>query len=129
MLPRNEQTVGSFLGAKGEESRQMADKSKIKVRYLGAFADAARSKEATYELAAPTLGSLIAYLLQENGDKFRSLLVDSSGKKLRGGATVLVNGERRDLQYKLSDGDEITLLTPIAGGNGLEIRKGKAKLS
>ena len=96
----------------------MGDKLKIRVRYLGAFADAARSKEATCELPAPTLGALVKHLLQENGEKFRTLLVDSSGEKLRGGATLLVNGERRDLQYKLSDGDEVTLLTPVAGGRG-----------
>jgi len=30
-----------------------------------------------------------------------------------------VNGERRDLQHNLSEGDEVTLLTPVAGGKGL----------
>lgn len=96
---------------------------KIRVRYLGAFADAARSKEATYELAAPTLGSLINYLLEQNDDRFRLLLVDSSDEKLRGGATLLVNGERKDLQYKLCDGDEVTLLTPVAGGKGVKVKE------
>ncbi|UCD58884.1 MAG: MoaD/ThiS family protein [Candidatus Hydrogenedentota bacterium] len=95
----------------------MSSKVKIRVRYLGAFADAARAKRETCELAAPSVSSLIERLLERNGEKFRSLVIDPSTGTLRRGTTLLVNGHRRGLEHKLCDGDEVTLLTPVAGGN------------
>ena len=95
----------------------MDGKYNVRVRYLGAFTDAAKSKEETCELAVPLLSDLIDHLLERNGEKFRSLLIDPATGTLRGGTTLLVNGHRCGLQSELSDGDEITLLTPIAGGS------------
>lgn len=89
---------------------------KIAVKYLGAFADATQSKEETLELAASSLGSLVEHLLEQNGERFRSLMIDPSTGEIRGGAALLVNGQRRGPQHKLVDGDEVALLTPIAGG-------------
>ncbi len=89
---------------------------KIRIRYLGAFADAVRSKEETCTLAGSSLGALIDYMLERNGDKFRTLLLDPETGSLRSGTTLLVNGHRRELQHELSDEDEVTLLTPVAGG-------------
>jgi molybdopterin converting factor small subunit len=91
---------------------------KIKVKYLGAFTDAAKSKEEICKIDVPSLGALIDHLLARNGEKFDLLLMDPATESLRGGITILVNGHRRELEYKLSDGDEVTLLTPIAGGKG-----------
>lgn len=95
---------------------EMGEKLKIRVRYLGAFTDAVKSKEQTYEIEDAQVNSLIRYLLDRNNEKFRKLLIDPSTETLRGGTTLLVNGHRRDLDHKLSDGDEIALLTPVAGG-------------
>lgn len=94
----------------------MGEKLKIRVRYLGAFTDIAKSKEETCELGDAQVGSLIDHLLERNNEKFRELMIDPSTETLRGGTTLLVNGHRRDLDHKLSDGDEVTLLTPVAGG-------------
>lgn len=94
----------------------MEAKLKIKVKYLGAFTDVARSKEETIELGSPLVGALIERLLERNGEKFHHLLIDPATDVLRGGTTLLVNGHRRDLQHELSDGDEVALLTPVAGG-------------
>ena len=88
----------------------------IKVKYLGAFTDVAKSKEEICKIAVPLLGALIDHLLERNGEKFRALLIDPATESLRGGITILVNGHRRELQHKLSNDDEVTLLTPIAGG-------------
>ena len=88
----------------------------IKVRYLGAFADAARSKEEICELASSSVGALVERLLERNGEKFQNLLIDPSTGTLRGGTTLLVNGHKREMQHELSDGDEVVLLTPVAGG-------------
>ena len=94
----------------------MGDKVKIRVRYLGAFSDAVKTKERTYELDDPLVGSLIDYLIESNSEKFQELLIDPSTKSIRGGTTLLVNGHTRDRDHKLSDGDEVALLTPVAGG-------------
>lgn len=88
----------------------------VKVKYLGAFKEAARSKEETCQMEAQSLGSLLERLIERNGEKFHSLLMDPSTSHLRGGITLLVNGHKREMEHKLSDGDEIALLTPIAGG-------------
>jgi len=94
----------------------MDGKLKIKVKYLGAFADVTQSKEETLEIASPLLGSLIDHLVERNGGKFHELLIDSATDALRGGATLLVNGRLRGMRHELSDGDEVTLLTAVAGG-------------
>lgn len=94
----------------------MTTGAKIRVRYLGAFADVARSKEETCVPAVPSVSGLIDYLLERNGEKFRALMIDPTTGTLRGGTTLLVNGHRRGLEHRLSDGDEVALLTPVAGG-------------
>ena len=94
----------------------MDEKLKIKIRYLGAFTDVVRSKEDTIELGSPLVGSLVDLLLERNGEKFHNLLIDPATGALRGGTTLLVNGHRRDAEHRLSDGDEVALLTPVAGG-------------
>ncbi len=88
----------------------------IKVKYLGAFSDAVKSKEETCQLDDPKLRALVDRLIERNGEKFRNLMIDPSTETLRGGAALLVNGHSRDLDHRLSDGDEVTLLTPVAGG-------------
>ena len=94
----------------------MESKMKVKVKYLGAFTEAAVSKEETFELEGASLGSLVDLMLERNGEKFRELMIDPSTENLRGGVTLLVNAHRRDMEYGLSDGDEVALLTPVAGG-------------
>ena len=89
---------------------------KVKVKYLGAFTEATASKQETFELESASLGSLVDLMLERNGEKFRELLVDPSTGTPRGGVTLLVNAHRRDMDYGLSDGDEVALLTPVAGG-------------
>ena len=94
----------------------MSEKLKITVKFLGAFSDAVKTKERAYELDDPLVGSLIDYLLESNSEKFQELLIDPSTKSIRGGTTLLVNGHSRDRDHRLSDGDEVALLTPVAGG-------------
>lgn len=89
---------------------------KVKVRYLGAFAEAAPAKEATCEFADATLDSLLDHLVKKNGEKFRNLMIDPDTGSIRGGMTILVNGNRIDLRHPLADNDEVVLLTPVAGG-------------
>jgi len=89
---------------------------RITIKYLGAFTDAAKSKEETYELTVPLLGAFIDDLVDRKGEKFQFLLMDPATGTLRTGITLLVNGHRREFHHTLVDGDEVTLLIPIAGG-------------
>ena len=90
---------------------------KIRVRYLGAFTDAAASKEETFEFSEDgRVGSLVDRMLDRNNEEFRKLMIDPSTDAPRGGVTLLVNGHKRDLDHELSEGDEVALLTPVAGG-------------
>ncbi len=88
----------------------------IAVRFLGAFTEAANSKEETFELKIPAVGALIEQLIEMKGERFRVLAFDPATGSLRGGTTLLVNGQRRGLHDKLGEGDEVILLTPVAGG-------------
>jgi len=94
----------------------MSEKLRITVKYLGAFTDAAKTKEEKCDLASPLLSALIDDLVRRKGEKFQFLLIDPETGILRGGTTLLVNGHRSELHHMLVDGDEVTLLTPIAGG-------------
>lgn len=94
----------------------MNENLKVRVKYLGAFTESAKSKEEICELSVPLLSALIDKLVERNGEKFQTLLIDPATGAIRGGTTLLVNGHRCDLQHTLADGDDVTLLTPIAGG-------------
>jgi molybdopterin converting factor small subunit len=94
----------------------MSEHSAIRIKYLGAFVDVVQSREETCKFSGSPLSTVVDYMLERNSEKFRNLLLDPSTGELRSGVTLLVNGQRREPQYELSDGDEITLLTPIAGG-------------
>jgi len=89
---------------------------RVKVRYQGAFAEAAHAREAVYEFVSATVDSLIDYLLQKNEEKFRFLMIDPITGKIRSGTTILVNGQRMDLYHVLNDRDVVTFLSPLAGG-------------
>ncbi|GAB4330927.1 MAG: hypothetical protein Kow0099_01910 [Candidatus Abyssubacteria bacterium] len=89
---------------------------KIHVKYSGAFADAAQTREATYQISSSLLGGLIEHLLETHEAKFRLLMLDPATGALRRGVTILVNGHRRNFDDQISDGDEVILLTPVAGG-------------
>ena len=94
----------------------MGDKLRITIKYIGAFSEAAKSKKETYELSTPLLSALIDDLVDRKGEKFQFLLIDPTTQILRTGITLLVNGHGCDLHHALVDGDEVTLLVPIAGG-------------
>lgn len=59
---------------------------------------------------------IIKDLIDEYGSSFKKLVLDKKDNIQRH-LLVIVNGNViKDLQMKLSDNDEITLLLPIAGG-------------
>jgi molybdopterin converting factor small subunit len=65
---------------------------------------------------AASLGAALAALAGRHGPEFRALVLDDAGR-IRPSLLVLVNGQpARDPGRALADGDEVTLLSAIAGG-------------
>jgi molybdopterin converting factor small subunit len=62
-----------------------------------------------------TLGRLLEHLAECHGDGFRALAFDASGQPQR---TLLfaIGDEQADLDQKLPDGADVTVLTPMSGG-------------
>ncbi len=68
-------------------------------------------------IPAPTLGEGLQQLTRQH-PQLRPVLVDGEGQ-LRGVLRVFLNGQQLEpvlLEHALGEGDEITLLTAIAGG-------------
>ncbi len=59
----------------------------------------------------------LAELSERHGDDFRSLVLDQAGA-VRPGLLTLVNGQSvpSRQQHPLADGDEISLISAVAGG-------------
>ena len=66
---------------------------------------------------SPTVRDLLEHLGELHGDAFRQFVWDRPGE-LRQSMLICVGSEcvGRDLTTVLSEGDEITLLSPVSGG-------------
>jgi MoaD family protein len=64
---------------------------------------------------AMTVAAAIAHVASRHAKEFGDLVCDANGS-VRPGIIVLVNGVPADPGHTLDDGDEITLLSPVAGG-------------
>jgi MoaD family protein len=77
-------------------------------------------KEDTLEIKGSMLRDLIETLSQKYGRDFHRLTINSKTGRLQRGVLVSINGvDARligDLRAKLSDGDVVTFLPPVAGG-------------
>lgn len=62
-----------------------------------------------------TIARLLKHLAECHGDGFRGLVFDASGQPQR---TLLfaIGDEQADLDQRLPDGADVTVLTPMSGG-------------
>lgn len=92
---------------------------KVTFAYTGQLAGAAGIAEEVIELDVGTsLAAALAKLTAKYGGKFADLLVDDSGRP-RSTLLVALNDEQVRENYAeviLSDGANLMLMTPIAGG-------------
>lgn len=64
-----------------------------------------------------TLAQLVEQLSQRHGARFRNLMMDGQGKLLPSILLCLGNEQAIDgTSLRLSDGDEVTILSAISGG-------------
>ncbi len=88
---------------------------KVGVRYLAQLRQAAGRTVEQVEWPGPaTLAGLVA-ALAERHPSLRDVLLDPAGAP-RASVLVFVGDEQAGPDRPLSEGDEVTLMTPIAGG-------------
>ena len=83
------------------------------------FAQLRRAVDRTEERVEMEPGSTVARLLRRlsdlHGEAVRSLLLGADGAS-RPSLLVFIDEQPADPETELGDGDEVTLLTPMAGG-------------
>ncbi|MDP2727788.1 MAG: MoaD family protein [Dehalococcoidia bacterium] len=93
---------------------------RVKIRFFASFREIAREKERTADVAiGSTPASLLATLAQEFPDM----------EGLRSTTVFAVNGDYVKWDRVLKDGDEVTFIPPVSGGQGMyEITDGVLSL-
>lgn len=99
---------------------------KVKVRYFGRVRELFGIKEEEYEIKDTSLEDLLFKYIPDRHERvareWKNILSadegpgKTSGQLFRGGYIVFVNGEARDMKYRLRDGDVVAILPPVGGG-------------
>ena len=94
---------------------------KVKVRYLGYIGNMLRKREDKFELSEDaSLSELLNKLAGIYGEAFRREVFESGLKDVKTGFVVTVNGvlmgQLRGVDTKLSEGDNVILMTLMSGG-------------
>jgi molybdopterin converting factor small subunit len=89
---------------------------KIQVEYTAQLRDCVGAEIETVALeAGATLASLLQVLARKHGDAASALLLDAAGQPSPS-VLCFVELEQVDGSRILSDGETVTLLTPVSGG-------------
>ncbi|MEE9202957.1 MAG: MoaD/ThiS family protein [Dehalococcoidia bacterium] len=91
--------------------------AKLDIRFQGVFEGIAQRKNEVLELTSPSLATVVTALGRLYGRRFSHMVWDDS-RMLRAGVSVLVNGQPRDREAPLQEGDEVLFLTPLGGFHG-----------
>ncbi|MEE9202958.1 MAG: MoaD/ThiS family protein [Dehalococcoidia bacterium] len=92
--------------------------AKVTVRFYGSFRHITGKEEESVEPAEATLEGLVQAMEGSYGQRFTQVLRDPQ-KQLSAGMMALVNGKQfPGWQTPLAQGDEVTFLSAIAGGEG-----------
>ncbi len=90
----------------------------LTIRYETLLKRATGVATQTLEIAEPCdVREVVKQLAEEVGDSVRPMLLDSSGQ-LQRSLLLFVNDQQivGDMQCTVTDGDDVTLMTPISGG-------------
>lgn len=90
----------------------------LTIRYETLLKRAAGVAVQTFEIAGPCdVREVVRQLANEAGDAVRPMLLDASGQ-LQPSLLLFVNDEQvvGDTHQTITEGDEVTLMTPISGG-------------
>lgn len=101
--------------------------AKVRVRYFGRIRELLGVKEEEYEIEDSSLEDLLLKHIPSRHEgaagEWREMMSSAEGgaskvrsSSSRGNYLVFVNGEPRDIRYKLMDGDIVAILPPVGGG-------------
>lgn len=88
----------------------------IKTVYDALFSDITGCNSDVIAISKPTVAALVQAADKKYGRKFSEALLDPDTAQLIPAVSVLANGRRLSIDDKLSDGDEVAFVVPIAGG-------------
>jgi molybdopterin converting factor small subunit len=88
--------------------------SRLNIRYQGVFREITQRKDEALELTGPSLEKVVTALAGLYGRRFSGMVWDGS-RKMLAGVSVLVNGQPRDWEAPLQEGDEVLFLTAFGG--------------
>ena len=94
---------------------------KVRVQYLGYIKNTLKKSEDEFELSeGASLSDLLNKLAGIHGEAFRKEVYEPSLKDVKTGFVVTVNGvlmgQLRGVDTKLSEGDNVILMTLMSGG-------------
>ena len=87
----------------------------VVVRYLAQLRQLAGRADDRLTLAGPCTVADLVRRLASSDDRLRHVLLDDRGE-VRGSILIFIGDDQADRNCLVNDGDEITLMTPIAGG-------------
>ncbi len=91
--------------------------ARVNLRFQGVFENGLHRKDDVLELTNPSLTKVVTALGRLYGRRFPHMIWDDS-RSMRPGVSVLVNGQPRDWEAPLQDGEEVLFLTPLGGFHG-----------
>ena len=94
---------------------------KVKVQYFGFIKNMLKKSEEEFELSqGASLSDLLSRIAGVHGEAFRKEVYEPGLKDVKTGFVVTVNGvlmgQLHDVDTKLSEGDNVILMTLMSGG-------------
>lgn len=95
--------------------------ARVEVEILGHFAGLAGGSKATVEIDTLTVGGLLAEIQRSWNKGFFEAIWDIEGQQPSHSVVILANDKpiyhQNGLETRLVDGDTVTFIPPMAGGN------------
>jgi molybdopterin synthase sulfur carrier subunit len=92
----------------------------VVVRYMLAIRELVGVQEERFEINGSTLRDLLTKIVEVHGNKLENTLFDRRKERISLSVVVFVNGREArhlsGLDTKLTNGDQITVVPPSAGG-------------
>lgn len=90
--------------------------ARVSVVYDGLFSAITHRRGESLPVDGETLLAFLLRLGEIYGERFSQTLFEPGSLKVRPEIAVLVNGQRREYDCQLGEGDEVVLIVPFAGG-------------
>ena len=89
---------------------------RVKVRYFSFFKNIAGKADENIDLKEPSVGGLLKLLEKRYPSKSGDTVFGQKSDNGRMEFMIIVNGKMANLEHRLKDNDEVSLLQPMGGG-------------